>query len=257
MTSLRYIALYVTVCLLASCKTSRQLVPNIHVDRSNSELYQSLYSHNTQFDWFVAQGKLNVQSPEQGVSAKVYLRMKNDSIIWSVVKKLAVEGGRMLITPNSYAMVNRIDRTYTRGSTDEVINQFAVDLSFTQIQQLLSGNIILPDTTNMNIRLDQGTYYLKEESHLGTMLYAVNSEQLTLSNVSLEATSTQSISVDYSDYRSTYTGSDLIPYKRSITITDNGISTVILLDFDDIKINEPKSTKFSIPPHYEEMQTIY
>lgn len=245
------------VIVLAGCKTTQPLAVKA-VDRTDSELYKAIYDHNTDFTWFVADGNMKVDSPVEKVSAKVYLRMRKDSVIWSVVKKVGVEGGRMLVTPKSYAVINRIDGTYSRGSTNSILGQSNLNLTFTDVQQALFGNIMVPDTNSTTIsRLGaMYTVHQPQTSQANKSSYVVNSETLRIDNIEIYTTLDQSLSVQFSNYQTTDTGHDL-PHTRKVTINDRGIVSTIILEFKNISVDVPKSTKFSVPRHYEEVPSIF
>lgn len=257
MNRLQFTSLFLLAILLAGCKTSKPKATAI-VDRSSGEIYGAIFDHNQDFDWFVADGSLKVDSPMENVSAKVYLRMKKDSIIWSVVKKVGVEGGRILATPKSYAIVNRIEGSYSRGSTSQLLSDSGMDLEFVDVQHALFGNIMLPDTSTTSISRLGPLYTVHQAGTTATeeSKYVVNSENLQIEKVEMTIARNQSMSIEYSDYKPCDTGGT-IPHKRKVTIVDQGMVSTIILDFKSISIDVPKSTKFSIPRHYEEVPSIY
>ena len=69
--------------------------------RSLEDVMTQLRKNNLDFVWYDAKIDLDVESTEFGGSGSAFLRMKKDSAIWVVVKKLGIEGGRMLMREDS------------------------------------------------------------------------------------------------------------------------------------------------------------
>lgn len=196
---------------------------------------------------------MDVNSPQQSISAKCYIRIRKDSVIWSVVKRVGVEGGRILVTPELYASINRIDGTYQRGSTEEVLGKMGLDFDFYDAQQALFGNIILPDTNQLSILKDNEHYIATAPTGDLLMKYWVNAFDLKIDRILLSDSYARQIDVSYGNYQDV-DGIATLAFDRRYTIVDpNTGTTSIDLQFKKVSIDIPKSTKFTIPPHYEEV----
>ena len=128
-------------------------------DRSKLELIQALEDHNYTFDWYAVEAGIRLNNPDEGISGKAYIRMKKDSIIWSSVKKLSMEGVRTLIKENAYAAINRTNHTYQRGSTTEALSKMGISLDFVDLQEAIFGNVILLDSSSMET-IKEGEHYI-------------------------------------------------------------------------------------------------
>ena len=66
-----------------------------------------------QLDWFTAQLKGKAQFNGNQYPINAQLRMRKDSVIWiSASAFLGIEAARLLLTPDSFKMINRLNSTY-------------------------------------------------------------------------------------------------------------------------------------------------
>ncbi|MEM9547856.1 MAG: DUF4292 domain-containing protein [Bacteroidota bacterium] len=222
-------------------------------DRSNTELFQALEAHNIAFDWYACETGIRIDTPDEGVSGKAYVRMKRDSIIWSVVKKYSMEGARTLITPNTYATVNRMDHTYQKGSTSKALSKLGISLNFLDLQEAIFGNIILLDTTAVEIQKEGIQYLIKGVDQDLQLKYWVNAYTLELDRALMIDYLGRTLEVAYKDYRTLDSGKK-VPFYRyyNVPYDDRGDAEIVM-KVKKIEIDLPKKTRFSIPPNYEKV----
>lgn len=240
--------------LSAGCKSKKMLqstgpIPN----RSNAELFAALENHNYSFDWYAIETAIRLDNPDEGVSGKAYIRMKKDSIIWSSVKKMSMEGVRTLITESAFAAINRTDHTYQRGSTADALSKMGVSLDFEDLQQAIFGNIILLDPSTASVEKEGEYYVIKGIDQDFQLKYWVNAFSLELEKTLLIDYRGREINVNYNDYRVLESGHK-VPFYRAYTVPyDDRGDTEIVMKAKKIEIDVPKKTKFSIPAHYEKI----
>lgn len=240
------------VLLIVGCKSTKAIVNKGPVpERTKVDIFEALSSHNFDFEWFACESKITVDSPDQGISGKAYIRMKKDSIIWTVVKKLSLEGARTLVTPSSYAVKFPIDNTYQKGSTEDAFEKMGLLLDFTDVQQAIFGNVIIPDSSSTQIDQEGEHYIVKANDDDLQLKYWVNAYTLRIDQVKMIDYSNREILVKYSDYREANNGV-FFPYYRHYTMPYNGQGdSEIFLKIKKIEVNIPKKTRFSIPSRYE------
>jgi len=220
-------------------------------DRSKSELIQALEDHNYTFDWYAVETNIRLDNPDEGISGKAYIRMKKDSIIWSSVKKLSMEGVRTLIKENAYAAINRTNHTYQRGSTSDALSKMGVSLDFVDLQEAIFGNIILLDSISMETEKEGEHYILKGIDQDLQLKYWLNAYTLELERAQLIDHRGRTIDVKYKDYRILESGQKVPFYRHYNVPYDDRGDAEIIMKVKTIEINVPKKTRFSIPAHYE------
>lgn len=250
----KYLFITALVIFAIGCKSKKLIQHTGPVpERSDTELYQALKDHNYSFDWYACETRISLKNPDEGVSGKAYIRMKKDSIIWSVVKKLSMEVVRNLITENTFAAVNRMDHTYQRGSTSEILARAGISLDFIDLQQAIFGNIVLLDSTSINIEKEGYHYILKGISQDLQLKYWVNAFTLELDRAVIIDYRGRKIDVSYKDYRKLDSGQKVPFHRHYIVPYDDRGDAEIVMKVKKIEIDIPKKTRFSIPANYEKV----
>ncbi len=248
----QYLFIATLIILTIGCKSKKLIQYTGPVpERSNNELFQALEDHNHTFDWYACETGIRLDTPYKGVSGKAYIRMKKDSIIWSVVKKYSMEGVRTLITENTYAAINRMDHTYQKGSTSEVLSKLGISLDFLDLQEAMFGNIILLDTTTSIDIKKEGLHYIVKGMDRDLQLkYWINAFTLELERTLLIDYRGRRIDVGYKDYRILDSGQKVPFYRHYKVPYDDRGDAEIVMKVKKIQIDVPKKTSFSIPSNY-------
>lgn len=238
--------------VISGCKTKRAIQHTGPVpDRSKTEILSALSDHNYDFDWYACETSITLDTPDEGVSGKSYIRMKKDSIIWASVKKLSIEAVRSLITPETYIAANRIDQTYQKGSTEEAFAKMGVSLDFMDMQQAIFGNIIIPDSNGVSIAKESEHYVVKATDQDLQLKYWVNAYDLELDRIKMVDYRGREINIDYDNYQTIESG-EKVAFYRHYRVPYNGNGDAeIFMKVKKIEINIPKKTRFSLSNRYE------
>src|SRR3954465_14036532 len=111
--------MHCALCIfLLACHTSKKIVKApIPVKLKGQEViavFDSLTAHQFNYTWLV--GKAEVEYADSGKSSETFdinVRMRKDSAIWlSVTPLLGIEAVRVLITPDSMRILDRLHKTY-------------------------------------------------------------------------------------------------------------------------------------------------
>lgn len=245
--------IYLSTCilLLGACKTSKKaLSSNL---RSDTEIKSALAKHNIKYDWFTAVGKIRLSTPDESIGAKVYLRIQRDSAIWMVVKKIGIEVARVLITPEEFTIIYRWEKVYEQESLKTLMDSYNASLSFTELQDYIIGNIPVIDSSNFTTRQTASEIICQTNIMGHKSFLKLDQNNLQLLSFEIFNTKNESAKGDFEDFKSI--GEYTVPYKRSFYISslEHG-DLMAILDITELQINEPKSIKFSVPPHYERLK---
>lgn len=237
--------------LLTSCKSSKRGITNAVY--SEKQIRSALKSHNTNFEWFAAKGKINLNSPDGNIAARIYLRMKKDSVIWMVVKKFGVEAARVQITPEEFTIIYRLEHVYEQESLQKVKESFDTNLSFSELQNYFFGNI--PEITDPSFEARQN----EKEVVCQTMMHGLKTylrldpSDLKLTNFEAYNEKNESVKGAYQDYE--IIDSKSIASKRTFSISSLEYGDMqVSINLSNISIDQPVSMKFSIPAHYEKLK---
>jgi hypothetical protein len=216
-------------------------------------LLLALKSHNLEFDWFDAKAKVRFENPEESGTANCRIRIKKDSVIWMNFKKLGVEASRILIRPDSFFIIYRLDRKYDLGAMEDIRRIYDIPINFDWIQQMVFGNIPLPSNEGLVKIMDNQSYYqLKTELEDYTANYILSGD-LSLFQLNLKDQFERELKIDFSDYNMLEGGLNF-SYLRQYKIPfQNGANSIAKFDFSNVELNVPKSIKFKIPEDYQKL----
>lgn len=242
-----------SLSFLISCAGSKKLVQKELVPITNDDVLAALEKHNFDFNWLSAKANTELESPDERVSGSMIFRLKKDSAVWVVVKKLGIEFARVLVTPADYTVLYRMEGVYEKSSIQNIKKIVGVDLNFEDLQQWLFGNIILPDSQSVNIALVPPHYIVKSQQPDFLVTYYLNGYSLLVDKIQMEDIRKRVITAEYNEYTKLNNGK-LTPYERLLTFpyseTENAS---IKLKFSEFEVDIPKELKFDIPSHYREI----
>lgn len=238
--------------VLSGCRTKKAIEHTGPVpDRSKTEILRALINHNCDFEWYACETSITLDTPDEGVSGKSYIRMRKDSIIWASVKKLGIEAVRTLVTPKTYIAANRLEKTYQKGSTEDAFAKMGISLDFMDMQQAIFGNIIIPDSNAISIESEGEHYVVKASDQDLQLKYWVNGYDLELDRVKMVDYRGREINIDYNDYRTIDSGEKVAFYRHYAMPYNGNGDAEIFMKVKKIEINIPKKTRFSISSRYE------
>ena len=113
-----FIFLLAVILLCISCRTTKKVTEAplpVKLKGDNViELFDSMMAHQFTYTWLSAKADVEYTDRNNETSSfDVNLRMKKDSAIWiSITPLLGIEVARVLVTPDSMRILDRIGKTY-------------------------------------------------------------------------------------------------------------------------------------------------
>ncbi len=113
-------------------------LPNI----TTAQLLDSVQT-NSRYKFLSAKLAVNHSTSEKTQAFGVRARIKKDSIIWlSITPGLGIEAVRVVITPDSIKMLNRIEQKYFIESFDKTNELLQMEINFQILQSALTGEFV-------------------------------------------------------------------------------------------------------------------
>lgn len=241
-------------CLLISCGGSKKLADRPIPVHTDTEIVDALENHNRDWEWLVAKMGINIDSPQEKAGGTLYLRMKKDSVIWMMVKKLGIEAARVQLTPDSFQIIYRLERVYDEGDLDDFLHHYNLNTTFRDLQEMLVGNVILPDTAGIHVSQSPKGHWIEGSSYDLDMKYMLDPYELRVKETIITDAYDRSAKANFSDYREWDGLEGMIPKKREYVLPINAKDKAYLkLGIKDYDIDKPKNIRFSIPSHYERL----
>jgi hypothetical protein len=252
LTFIKSIFILGVILLLNACSGTKKIVYEGPMpERSHEELLNALDNHNYQFDWVTSKADLNVESPDESFKGTLYFRLKRDSIIWVVMKKFSAEAIRALATHDSIYAIDRINAKYTIKSFDEFSSLANVKMEFVELQDFLFGNVDLTKATFRSIDIINDDYVMNYDYEKLKFSYLINAYNLNLSEIRILNDDGKWVSSTFDDYKMV-SDKAMLAHERMVQTFDPTIGlTTMRLAFKELEVDQAKTTKFSIPEHYE------
>ena len=182
-----------------------------------------------------------------------FIHMQKDSMIWvSINVALGIEAFRVLITPDSVKVLDKLKKVARVRSVSYLQEEINLPVDFKAVQDLLIGNPVYFDTTNI-------LFYKKNPTSIslvsvGTLFknfLTMNAGDNTLAHCKLDdvdPTRSRTCDLSYDDYG--FRDSVWFSSYRRITVAEKS-KTDIEMEYKQYKFNEPLSFSFSIPRNYK------
>jgi len=251
------------ILLTVGCKSSKrglQTQSGVLPPMKATELLDSLRLNQIDADWFSAKMRIDFDTPDERRKFTSYIRMRKDSIIWMNVKKVSVEAARILITPDSVYLIDRIHKEYAIAGFDLIEERLGMPLNatanlspFQALQAMLLGNIIEP-SVKWRAGADS-TYYHLSADDKGLLIDYWTDKSFQPSRVGFtDLRQERKVDLDLSDY-AVEEGQPPFSYHRFIQLMSPEFGEIdVDIQFSKVEFNEAKSTPFRIPVHYTEIK---
>lgn len=117
------------------------------IDSKVRLLLKQLKNQEPEFKELAAKLKARVASSSINQSFTTNIRWKKGEKIWLSMSIIGIEGARVLITRDSIKIMDKINSRYIIKPLSFIKQKTLVDLSFTDIEKLLLGQLIFTDST--------------------------------------------------------------------------------------------------------------
>jgi len=197
-------------------------------------------------------------SDGQDNEVNAVVKIKRDSVIWveiyGKVGPVTVKAFQILITPDSVKILDRLKKVVRLRSVSYLREQVHLPVDFKTVQDILIGNPIFLDTTNiLYYRTEQKGISLFSVGRIFTNFLTLNQDN-TPNHSKLDDTDpmrARTCDITYGDYD--YGGPAPAPFStyRKISVAEKGKVDIEIGISKHYKFNEALSYPFSIPKNYK------
>lgn len=242
------------ILAIGACKTTGDLSSTKKVQKRSAKfLLKKLEKNKVDYQWFASKGKIKLKDKENNILFSNHIRMRKDSLIWIVAKKMNIEGGRIQITPQKIEILDRQNKQYISKPFSALKTEYNLDLSFQDLQELLVGNPILFQELAFESNSNAQEHILDYKTKKDRLRIGLYDKTFLLSSLMLEK-DRRFLEVIYSDYTTT-DNNQQIAYTKSLTIEAEQTGTVELkISFSKVELDVPQKTPFKVPENYKQMK---
>lgn len=268
---IRCLGVVLLMAMLFSCRSTKKIqtaisrkdttvviappVIDAHADsvKFMKEAYAAVLKNWIDFQTFSAKVKVDFEGKDGKKSDfNAFLRLRKDSALWiSVNVALGIEAFRVLITPDSVKVLNKIDKIVQLRSVSALQEMTQLPFTFTELQNVIIGNPVFLDSTILSYNTDESSVSLFILNEFFRHMLTVNRNNYTLQNSKLDDTDpsrARTCLVVYSDYQQK--DNKLFSAFRKITVTEKN-KLDIQMEYKQFGFNEELNFPFSIPKNYK------
>ncbi len=234
---------------------SPRTVEDMHADsvKFMKSLYDHLQATRVNCNTFSAKMKVHYEGSDgKNYEFNAFLRLEKDKAIWvSINAVLGIEAFRLLITPDSVKVLNKLDKVYQLRSVGYLKEISHLPFDFHTVQDLLLGNAIYVDSNLVYYHKDDKGISLLSVGNLFRNYITLNKNDLTIMHDKLDDVDrmrSRSCDLIYGDYEKRDTL--LFSTYRKIAVAEK-TRLDIELTYKQYSFNEPLSMPFTIPKNYK------
>ena len=181
-----------------------------------------------------------------------FVRMKKDSAIWiSIIAALNIEAFRVMITPDSLVIMDKLNRTVQKKTLSYLQEITKVPFDYHTLEDLIIGNPIYLDKTIVAYA-DQGeklSLSTAGEAFKHILTVSKNDLSLLFSKLDdVDVTRSRTANLSYAGYK--MSGAWMFSEMRNISLSEK-TKLDVLLDFKQVEFDKALSFPFSIPKNYK------
>ena len=218
---------------------------NLSVPPKNAkELIERVNSKNKTPEWMALKGKVSLILEDKNLGPlNIAIKIRKDSVIWaSVSAPFGIELFRTMLTKDSLFYINHTNKTFFVKPTSYVADFFNSEVSFFEIQDIISGNV---NIKKQQYKFEEGFFLLAENVN-----YFVNPTTFRIKSMQ-HIKGSVLLGVKYS--YSTQKGKSYFPNEVSIESNFKENNNIKLV-YTKIILNEKQKLPFKRPSSYVEKQ---
>ena len=268
--SIYTILLIIIVTFVSSCASSKKLKPSIIpadstagstiVIPQNDSLkisYEFLHElKNNQINFQTFSGKAKVQFEDKNgrqPDANAIIRMEKNTKIWISLSAafLNIEVVRILITPDSLILINKLEKTVEVHPYRFIQEVVQLPLSFSMLQDIIIGNPIFVGDSVINSAILGNNILIKTGNNSLNNSLAISRQSHLLSSSKITNIFNGDVriaSMEYGDYNAD--GQLQFATYRSLNV-ESPSKIDLRMSFKEFEFNNELSFPFSIPGNYK------
>jgi hypothetical protein len=239
-----------------SSQLSTRKIDNSRADsvRVFREIYSGIQKNKIDFTTFSAKIKVDfVGNDGKKSDFNAFLRLQKDSVMWiSINAALGIEAFRVMVTPDSVKVLNKLDRVVQLRSVGYLQEVAKIPLSFADLQNLIVGNALYLDSSKIvSFTNEASSLSLVSIGNLFKHFLTVNNADFRLMHSKLDDVDNiraRTCDITYGNYE-TKNGVRFSTF-RKITVSEKA-KLDIEMQFKQFDFNEQLNFPFSIPRNYK------
>lgn len=218
-----------------------------------SSVYGAINKNRVDFNTFSAKIKVVFEGTDgKKNDFNAVVRLKKDSVLWvSINALLGIEAFRVMITPDSVKVLNKLDKVIQLRSVNYLNEITKLPFSFSELQDIIIGNPVYFDSTVISYRKENDVVALLNVGDLFKHLLTVKEPDYIIQHSKLDDINPvrgRSANISYGEYESRDNRN--FSTFRKITVSDKS-KLDIEMKYKQYEFNVPLNFPFAIPKNYK------
>jgi len=216
-------------------------------------VYQAVEKNRIDFETFSAKIKVDFEGSDgKKNDFNAFIRLRKDSILWvSINALLGIEAFRVLITPDSVKVLNKLDKVVQLRSVSYLKEITKIPFTFQELQDLMLGNPIYFDNNIVSYKIENNAISVLHMGQIFKHLLTLNPDNMYVQHSKLDDVDpirARTADISYGDYEMR----DEKPFStfRKITVAEKS-KLDIEMKFKQFDFNVPLNFPFGIPKNYK------
>lgn len=237
---------------LAGCSAKKKAIiaNKLAIQRSNTEKLAAIEQNQVRFESLSIKSKASISLDGNSNDVSIAIRIENDKKIWISVTAIAgLEVARMLITPDSIKIINRLESVYIKKSFSYIYEYTNPQVNFGTLQAMLVGNI-WPEIFKQTHEISAKDALVQLLGNLSSIQYDIRfNEALKMNNLHLQDTAAkQELQVTYADFWDE--GGQVLPHILKLSSLVGAKSVQAELKYTKIERDSPLDFPFNVPKRF-------
>ncbi len=178
------------------------------------------------------------------------IRLRKDSLIWMSLGMFGFEGARVLISPDSFRLVNKMTSEHMVRDYNFIQSWILMPVNFEMLQQILAGQKISINEKATSVTKEDSSYVLYMESDKLLEKVWVDSVSYTIKKILLkDKLLKQDMTITFDSYNSL--NQKPFSYKRNIIIHRDAATMMLSMEITKAQVNEELNFPFEANEKYK------
>lgn len=254
--TLSKIILFSVLLVAFGCKARKPAAPLVTGTKTEveegtkAETLSRITQKQVDYNTAVIKAKADLSIDNNNNDVGMNIRMEKGKAIWVAVTAIAnLEVARVLITPDSIKILNKLESTYIKKPFSYVHRFVNTKVDFSMLQNLFIGNAMagtLASTSTIDVNGGQ-TQIKGDLAGLAYLLIFNGNNNLIQSNLN-DKVASQTLLVNYAEYRKV--SNEEVPHVISIKSNVANKNVAINLNYSFVSLNQPVEFPFNVSKRF-------
>lgn len=213
---------------------------------------QPVWKQEITYTTFSGKAKMHYDDGRDPKDFIANFRVKKDSVIWIAITApvLSLQVARVYITPDSFRLINYLQKTVTLMPIADVKKLLPADVDFNSLQNLIVGNALRNFSQPTDATDFGGTWsvQMEDSAYIQQLSYNKSDSSMRTSQLRTRRNGGPAAIIQYGNYY--LQDSRHFADSRAINIVNGNDQYYLDMNFSNASFDQPADLTFSIPKKY-------